>query len=147
MTEGFGFKGGKIDTIIAGHTHRPVFENLSLTEWMYLEGRMGNMGGGRAGNMGTRSQFLAKLGHVPTFPRGSSPRISSDRAYYNTGSCVHPRCITGLEIMPGKDGEAAFTLIKWGYAAQGAGRTLAIEREELEGNGVDAHPILSLIHI
>ena len=45
--EGFGFEGGKIDTIIAGHTHRPVFENLSLTERMYLEGRMGNMGEGR----------------------------------------------------------------------------------------------------
>ena len=35
--------GGLIDTIIAGHTHRPVFENLSLTERMYLEGRLGNM--------------------------------------------------------------------------------------------------------
>ncbi|MFZ3114708.1 MAG: hypothetical protein WA133_00685 [Syntrophales bacterium] len=102
-----------ITTIIAGHTHRPVFENLSLTERMYLEGRMGSMGRGR-----------------------SCPRISSDRAYYNTGSCVHPRCITGLEITPGKDGKSAFTLIKWGYAAQGAGRTLAIEREELEGNEV-----------
>ena len=51
----------------------------------------------------------------------------SDLAYYNTGSCVHPRCITGLEITPG-----AFTLVKWGYAAQGAARTLTIQREELE---------------
>jgi hypothetical protein len=96
-----------IDTIIAGHTHRPVFENLSLTERMYLEGRMGSC------------------------PHISSRKLHSDRAYYNTGSCVHPRCITGLEITPGKDGESAFTLIKWGYAAQGAGRTLAIEREVL----------------
>jgi UDP-2,3-diacylglucosamine pyrophosphatase LpxH len=100
---------GKIDTIIAGHTHRPVYENLSLTERMYLEGRMGNMGGRRA-------------------------QISSDRAYYNTGSCVHPRCITGIEITPGKEGRPAFTLIKWGYATQGAGRTLAIERQVLGEN-------------
>ncbi|MCK9365434.1 MAG: hypothetical protein M0P74_17770, partial [Syntrophales bacterium] len=64
-------EGDLIDTIIAGHTHRPVFENLSLTERMYLEGRMGRP----RGNKRARSH------------------ISSDRAYYNTGSCVHPRCI------------------------------------------------------
>jgi hypothetical protein len=61
-------------------------------------------------------------------------RKSSDQAYYNTGSCVHPRCITGIEITPGKDGKPAFTLIKWGYTAQGAGRSLSIQREELENN-------------
>ncbi|MHB8093226.1 MAG: hypothetical protein ACYDH8_16760 [Syntrophales bacterium] len=107
----------------------------------------------RAGNKGTRSQILANLGHVPLFP-GSCPRISSghvptfrklhaDRAYYNTGSCVHPRCITGIEITPGPDGQPAFTLIKWGYATEcvcGPGKpetgcgayTLTIQREELE---------------
>ncbi len=62
-----------------------------------------------------------------------SPFIQPDRAYYNTGSCVHPRCITGIEITPGKDGKPALTLIKWGYATQGAGRALGIEREELMG--------------
>ena len=108
LPDAFGFETGKIDTIIAGHTHRPVYENLSLTERMYLESNIGTQG--------IRRKF------------------HSDPAYYNTGSCVHPRCITGLEITPGKDGKPAFTLIKWGYAAQGAGRTLAIEREELEGN-------------
>ncbi|MCK9365524.1 MAG: hypothetical protein M0P74_18230, partial [Syntrophales bacterium] len=81
-----------------------------LTERMYLEGRMGRP----RGNKRARSH------------------ISSDRAYYNTGSCVHPRCITGIEIAPGADGKPAFTLIKWGYAAQGAGRALAIAREVLE---------------
>ncbi len=54
------------------------------------------------------------------------------KTYYNTGSCVHPRCITGIEIAPGPDGQPAFTLIKWGYAAEGAGRTLTIQREVLE---------------
>ena len=109
-------EGVLIDTIIAGHTHRPVYENLSLTERMYLERRLGNMAEGRG-------------------------RKSFDQAYYNTGSCVHPRCITGIEITPGKDGKPAFTLIKWGYAAEctvatpeaGCGAyTLTIQREELE---------------
>ena len=92
-----------IDTIIAGHTHRPVYENLSLTERMYLESHIGTQGIRR--------------------------KRSGDRSYYNTGSCVHPRCITGLEITAG-----AITLVKWGYAVQGAGRALAIEREVLENH-------------
>ncbi|MBU4455849.1 hypothetical protein KJ586_05065 [Patescibacteria group bacterium] len=68
--------------------------------------------------------------------QGIRRKLHADRAYYNTDSCVHPRCITGIEITPG-----AFTLIKWGYAAQGAAATpetgcgaytLTIQREELE---------------
>ena len=138
-----------IDTIIAGHTHRPVYENLSLTERMYLERKLGNMAGGRARNLARKSGDTIPIsgesgscprissGHVPTFRK-----LHADRAYYNTGSCVHPRCITGIEITPGKDGKPAFTLIKWGYAAQctttatpeaGCGAyTLTIQREELQ---------------
>ena len=109
MADEFSFKNGTIDTIIAGHTHRPVYENLSLTERMYLEQNMGRRGG-----------------------RKPKP----DRAYYNTGSCVHPRCITGIEITPGPAaGSPVFTLVKWGYATQGAARTLTIQREELETMG------------
>jgi hypothetical protein len=52
---------------------------------------------------------LIEVGSTPVFPTS---------AYYNTGSCVHPRCITGIEIAPGPDWKPAFTLIKWGYAAQ-----------------------------
>jgi hypothetical protein len=93
-----------------------------------MEGRLGSMVRGRARNLARKSG--------DTIPNSiefrSCPPISSDRAYYNTGSCVHPRCITGLEITPGKEGNSALSLIKWGYAAQGAGRTMAIEREELE---------------
>jgi|GEM_PF-1593961 len=36
LPETFGFGECKIDTIVAGHTHRPVYENLSLTERMHL---------------------------------------------------------------------------------------------------------------
>ena len=40
--------------------------------------------------------------HRPTFPKvGQSP-------YFNDGSCVHPRCITGIEIENGN-----ISLIKW----------------------------------
>jgi UDP-2,3-diacylglucosamine pyrophosphatase LpxH len=58
--------------VVAGHTHRPVFENLSLTERRLLESGIG--------------------------PPGIRPKTQADPVYYNTGSCVHPRSITGLEI-------------------------------------------------
>jgi UDP-2,3-diacylglucosamine pyrophosphatase LpxH len=75
--------------LIAGHTHRPVFANLSQTERRFLECGVG----------------LAET--KATVP---------EPVYYNTGSCVHPRCITGLEIE--YDGGAlAFTLVKWSQQA------------------------------
>jgi UDP-2,3-diacylglucosamine pyrophosphatase LpxH len=80
-----------IQVIIAGHTHRPVFENLSLTEkWLLHRG------------IGTPD----------------IERKSSDPAYYNTGSCVHPRCITGIEITAGQDQKPDIKLIKWACSAQ-----------------------------
>jgi hypothetical protein len=101
-------------TIIAGHTHRPVFANLSLTERRCLEAGVGTPGVRR--------------------------KEKADPVYYNTGSCVHPRCITGIEITAeprpdpeaegkpdtvppaGTAGDAAalrpcFTLVKWGHQA------------------------------
>jgi len=80
-----------IDTLIAGHTHRPVYRNLTLTEKKLLDSGM------------------------------ATPDIKQktpDSTYYNTGSCVHPRCITGIEIALGKDGKPQFTLIKWSHSAQ-----------------------------
>jgi hypothetical protein len=43
---------------------------------------------------------------------------SPDAVYYNTGSCVHPRCITGIEITAGRDQQADIKLIKWAYSAE-----------------------------
>ena len=40
--------------------------------------------------------------HRPTIPSSNEPR------YFNTGSCVHPRYITGIEIENNK-----ISLIKW----------------------------------
>jgi len=85
------FPGCRIDTIIAGHTHRPVYENLSLTERLLLE-------------YGKGTDKIEQ-------------KFKADNSYYNTGSCVHPRCITGIEIT-GSGSDMAITLIKWGYAVQ-----------------------------
>lgn len=48
--------------------------------------------------------------------------------YFNVGSCVHPRCITGIEINNG-----LIVLIKWSVEVKSNG-ALFIGREELEGS-------------
>jgi len=91
-----------IAAIIAGHTHRAVFENLSLTEQRFLESKVRTDG--------------VKFKHQP------------DRSYFNTGSCVHPLCITGIEIT--FENGPHLRLIKWGQATDG--NTLTIQRTVLE---------------
>ena len=54
------------------------------------------------------------------------PSLSPDAPYYiNSGSCVHPRCITALEIECGK-----ITLVKWTLSVK-SDRTLYVAREIL----------------
>jgi predicted phosphodiesterase len=48
--------------------------------------------------------------------------------YFNTGSCVHPRAVTGIEIEDGK-----IALIKWEMLPRRADGVLNIEREVLVG--------------
>ncbi len=92
-----------IAAIIAGHTHRAVFENLSLTERRYLESKIKTDG--------------VKIKHQP------------DGSYYNTGSCVHPLSITGIEItFEGSQGPR-LCLVEWGQATEG--HAVTIQREEL----------------
>ncbi len=91
-----------IAAIIAGHTHRAVFENLSLTEQRYLESKVRTDG--------------VKFKHQP------------DRSYFNTGSCVHPLCITGIEITV--ENGPRLRLAKWGQATDG--HALTIQRTVLE---------------
>lgn len=56
------------------------------------------------------------------------PRLNmSDPFYFNTGSCVHPRCITCIEIQ-----NRTLTLCKWSVNTR-PDRTLYVEREELAG--------------
>ncbi|WP_417370268.1 metallophosphoesterase [Gelidibacter japonicus] len=59
--------------------------------------------------------------HRPRFPE------PGDIAFFNDGSCVHPRCITGLEIENGE-----ISLIKWLIASNDDG-VLQIVRVLLEG--------------
>jgi len=82
-----------IAAIIAGHTHRAVFENLSLTERRYLE---------------------SKIKH------------QLDGSYYNTGSCVHPLSITGIEIT--HEVGPQLRLVEWGQATEG--HSLTIQRAD-----------------
>ena len=51
----------------------------------------------------------------------------ADIAFFNDGSCVHPRSITGIEIESGK-----ISLIKWQIVTTEDG-TLKIDRFLLEG--------------
>ena len=59
--------------------------------------------------------------HRPVF---SKP---GEGLYFNDGSCIHPRCITGIEIENNE-----ITLIKWAILTR-EDRTLYVEREVLEG--------------
>ena len=97
------------DVIIAGHTHRPVYENLTLTE--------------------------RKLYEAHTGPSVAPNHLTPEPVYYNTGSCVHPRCITGIEITF-QDRCPDFKLIKWAYDATPCtgekAYTLTIKRSILE---------------
>jgi hypothetical protein len=59
--------------------------------------------------------------HRPRFPNDGEP------PYFNDGSCVHPRCIIGIEI---ENGEVS--LIKWWVKPMASG-TLFVTRELLAG--------------
>lgn len=65
--------------------------------------------------------LIAGHNHRPTFPEpGNVP-------YFNDGSCVHPRCITGIEIASGN-----ISLVKWSIKSNEKG-FLKVEREILAG--------------
>jgi predicted phosphodiesterase len=58
--------------------------------------------------------------HNPSFPQ------MGEISYFNTGSCIHPRGITGIEIQGGQ-----MVLIKWWITPDRNGR-LCVTREELD---------------
>ena len=76
-----------------------------LTEWVIKENQM----------------LIAGHNHRPMFPEAGAP------PYFNDGSIVHPRCITGIEIVSG-----SIMLIKWSTKADKYGRLL-IAKEILAG--------------
>lgn len=71
----------------------------------------------------TRNHQMIICGHThrPVFPK------TGDSLYFNDGSCVHPRCITAIEIKYG-----TIALVKWAVMTK-PDRTLYVGREVLEG--------------
>lgn len=71
----------------------------------------------------TREKHMLIAGHThrPMFPEVGEP------LYFNDGSSVHLRCITGIEIADGN-----ITLVKWNIKTNNDG-TLFIGREVLAG--------------
>lgn len=78
---------------------------IKLTDWVIKNDKM----------------LIAGHNHRPVFPEPGEP------AYFNDGSCVHPRCITGIEIV-----EGTISLIKWSIKTNGR-RMLKVERETIAG--------------
>jgi len=61
--------------------------------------------------------------HRPHLPQ------KDESPYCNTGSCVHPRCITGIEIENGE-----IQLVKWFIDVNSKGKgSLFVNKEILEG--------------
>ncbi|MDD5018636.1 MAG: metallophosphoesterase family protein [Eubacteriales bacterium] len=67
------------------------------------------------------TMLIAGHTHRPMFPDPGQP------LYFNDGSCVHPRCITAIEISGGD-----IRLVKWEVTVQDDG-TLCIGRETVAG--------------
>lgn len=65
--------------------------------------------------------LIAGHTHRPMFPKSSEP------PYFNDGSCVHPRCITAIEIINGD-----IILVKWSVKTTSRG-ILYIDRDILAG--------------
>lgn len=77
----------------------------SLTQWVRKEKHM----------------LIAGHTHRPMFPEDGKP------PYFNSGSCVHPRCITAIEITDGN-----IVLVEWNTKTKADG-TLFIGRDIIAG--------------
>ena len=71
------------------------------------------------------TDYAQKTGHILITGHTHRPRLSIEAPYFNTGSCVHPRCITCLEILGDK-----LTLVKWASDTR-RDNTLYVGREVL----------------
>ncbi len=67
------------------------------------------------------NMLIAGHNHRPAFS------FPGEAPYFNDGSCVHPRCITGIEIAYG-----SIMLVKWSVKSNSSGR-LYIDRDILAG--------------
>lgn len=92
-------------TSTAKNYYKKVAVGKVLTEWVKKE----------------RHMLIAGHNHRPMFPEVGEP------PYFNDGCCVHPRCITAIEIIDG-----SIILVKWNVKTKNDG-TLFIGREVLAG--------------
>ena len=92
-------------TRTAENYHKKQSVDKELIQWVIKEKRM----------------LVAGHTHRPMFPEVGEP------PYFNDGSCVHPRCITAMEIDFGQ-----IKLVKW-YINTKEDGTLFIDREVLAG--------------
>lgn len=74
------------------------------------------------------SAWAAQKGCILVTGHTHRPMLGSvDSPYFNTGSCVHPRCITCIEIVC-----RCLTLVKWSLATH-PDKSLYVSREVLAG--------------
>jgi len=74
------------------------------------------------------TKWAIKENHILVAGHTHRPMLGTyNSPYFNTGSCVHPRCITGIEIT-----NRCFTLVKWLVDTK-EDRTLFVSREVLAG--------------
>ena len=99
------FLGVNDTTRTAKNNKKRISTAKKLTEWVIKENQM----------------LIAGHNHRPMFPEIGAPR------YFNDGSAVHPRCITGIEIVSG-----SIMLIKWSIKADNHGM-LHVAKDILEG--------------
>lgn len=92
-------------TRTAENYHKKQAVEKNLIEWVIREKQM----------------LIAGHTHRPMFPEVGEP------PYFNDGSCVHPRCITAIEIYNG-----GIKLVKW-YVNTKEDGTLFIDRKVLAG--------------
>jgi UDP-2,3-diacylglucosamine pyrophosphatase LpxH len=92
-------------TSTSGNYEKKETVERILTEWSARKNQM----------------VIAGHTHRPVFPNVGEPM------YFNDGSCVHPRCITGIEIAQGN-----IMLVKWEVKTKSDG-AMFVGREVLDG--------------
>lgn len=75
----------------------------------------------------TLTDWAARQGCLLITGHTHRPMLDASGTYYNTGSCVHPRCITCIEIE-----KLRISLVKWMLATR-HDRSLYVAREVLVG--------------
>lgn len=92
-------------TSIAKNYDKKISVAKKLTQWVITKKQM----------------LIAGHNHRPSFPEVGQP------PYFNDGSCIHPSCITAIEISDG-----SISLVKWCVKTREDG-TLYIDRDILAG--------------